>query len=161
MNYLLMFKEKVIDSINDYIVTPVNDYVVTPVNDYVVTPVNDYVVTPVNDYVVTPVIRNPINNYIVSPIQNLVKRDKYTHMDTYIDLDLDTYTTFTSYPASISSSPLLDKQLEVTYFENIQEKMYYSGLTFKASIFFFINALLPNTLKNEGHTVLENLKKND
>ena len=79
-------------------------------------------------------------------------------MDT---LDANTYTTFTSYPASISSGPLLDKPLDLTYFENIQEKMYYSGLTFKASMFFFVNAWLPNIFKDKGHIVLEHLKKND
>lgn len=146
MNYLLMFKDKVVNS------------------------VNDYVVTPVNDYLVTPIITNPINNYIVNPIQHLVRRDVYTYIDSDLDtldtldildtLDANTYTTFTSYPASISSTPLLDKP-ELTYFENIQEKMYYSGVTLKASMFFFVNAWFPNTFKDKGHNVLENLKKND
>ena len=141
MNYLLMFKERIVDSVNDYVVSPVNDYVVSPVNEYVV----------------TPVITNPINNYIVNPIQNLVKRDKYTCIDSDSDsVDINTYTTFVSYPASISSSPLLDKP-ELTYFENIQEKMYYSSLTFKASMYFFVNAWFPNTFKDEGHIVLNKI----
>jgi hypothetical protein len=135
-----MFKEKVVDSVNDYIVTPVNDYVVTPVNDYVV----------------TPIITNPINNYVVTPIQNLV--GKKESLDTEIDPNI--YTTFESYPASSESTSLLEHE-ELSYTDHLRQSMYYSGISFTASLYFFINALLPNTLKNEGHTVLENLKKND
>jgi hypothetical protein len=118
--------------------------------------VKEKLVDPVNDYVIAPVITNPLNNYIVHPIQNLVRRES----DTSDTVDASTYTTFDLYPASISSRPLLDKP-DLTYFENIQEKMYYSGVTFKASMYFFVNAWFPNTFKDEGHVVLENLKKND
>ena len=143
MNYLIMFKEKVVDSVNDYIVTPVNDYVVTPVNDYVI----------------APVITNPINNYVVTPIQNLVgKRESLDTMYTPIDPNI--YTTFGSYPASNESTSLLEHE-ELSYTDHLRQSMYYSGISFTASLYFFINALLPNTLKNEGHSVLENLKKND
>jgi hypothetical protein len=118
--------------------------------------VKERVVDPVNDYVVAPVITNPINNYIINPIQNLVKREE----EISKTLDVATYTTFDSYPPSTESMPLLDNK-EVSYFDNVKEKMYYSGLTFKASFYFFVNAWLPNIFKEEGHVVLENLKKND
>lgn len=118
--------------------------------------VKERVVNPVNDYVVAPVITNPINNYIVSPIQNLVRKDEEIPETS----DVGTYTTFEPYPPSTASMPLLDKN-EVSYFDNLKEKMYYSGVTFQASLYFFVNAWLPNIFKEEGHVVLENLKKND
>lgn len=128
------------------------------VNDYVVTPVNNYMVTPVNDYVVRPVITQPINNYVVNPIQNLV-RPKDSEENDFVR---ETYTTFDSFKADEDSSLLTqNSEVELTYLEHLRDRMYCSGVSFKASLYFFINALFPNTLKEEGYNVLEYLKKND
>lgn len=118
--------------------------------------VKEKLVDPVNDYVIAPVITNPINNYIVNPIQSLVKKEEEI-TDT---VDASIYTTFDAYPPLTESMPLLDNK-ELSYFENVKEKMYYSGLTFKASLYFFVNAWFPQSFKDEGHLILENLKKND
>jgi hypothetical protein len=115
---------------------------------------------PVNNYLVGPIITTPINNYIVNPIQNLVRKDEVSDTsDASTYTTHDSYIPFDSYPSSISSyTPLLE---ELTYADNIKQKMYYSGLTLKASMYFFVNAWFPNTFKHEGHEILENLKKND
>ena len=118
--------------------------------------VKEKLVDPVHEYVIAPVITNPINNYIVNPIQSLVKKEEEI-TDT---VDASIYTTFDAYPPSTESMPLLDNK-ELSYFENVNDKMYYSGLTFKASLYFFVNAWFPQSFKDEGHLILENLKKND
>ena len=155
MNYLIMFKKRVVNSVNDYIVEPVNDYIIEPVNDYII--------EPVNDYIVEPVITNPINNYIVTPIQHLVsKKELIETLDssTCTTIDPNIYTTFESYPASNESTSLLE-HAELSYTDHLKQSMYYSKMSFKASIYFFINGLFPNTLTDEGYKILENLKKND
>jgi hypothetical protein len=136
----------------------IKEGIITPVTNYVVSPVKDYVVSPVKDYIITPVITNPINNFIVNPIQNLVGKKEVVEIgnsNMYTTLDPTIYTTFWSYPVS-----LLEHE-KVSYTEHLRQSMYYSGVSFTASLYFFINALLPNTLQNKGHAVLENLKKND
>ena len=134
------------------------------VNDYVVTPVNDYMVTPVNDYVVKPVITRPINNYVVNPIQNLVMSKHSDEEDDDIFVR-ETYTTFDSLKSDENSSLLTNnseiENSESTYLEHLKHRMYCSSLSLKASFYFFINGLFPNTLKEEGYNVIEHLKKND
>jgi hypothetical protein len=133
------------------------------IKEGIITPVKDYVVSPVKDYIITPVITNPINNFIVNPIQNLVGKKEVVEIgnsNMYTTLDPTIYTTFWSYPVSTKSSSLLEHE-KVSYTEHLRQSMYYSGVSFTASLYFFINALLPNTLQNKGHAVLENLKKND
>jgi hypothetical protein len=146
MNYIRLAKDKIVGQVNDYVVTPVNDYVVTPVNDYVV----------------NPVITQPINNYVVSPIQNLVRPKQYEEDDDiYVR---ETYTTFGSFKSE-ESSLLTNKSendiIEISYIEHLKDRMYCSGISLKASLYFFINAIFPNTLKDDGYNALEYLKKND
>lgn len=144
MNYIRLAKDKIVDQVNDYVITPVNDYMVTPVNDYVV----------------RPVITQPINNYVVTPIQNLVRSKEPDE-----DFVQETYTTFDYFKQDENSSLLTKNSeadiIEPNYLEHLRDRMYCSGVSFKASLYFFINALFPNTLKEEGYNVLEYLKKND
>lgn len=122
------------------------------------------IVDPVNDYVIAPVITNPINNYVVNPIQNLVRK-KEEQEDEDEDEDIfvkeHEFEPYPPYPPSTLSTPLLENKEECTYFDNVKEKLYYSGVSFKASFYFFVNAWFPNYLKDEAYTILENLKKND
>lgn len=150
MNYIILTRDKIMN----------------PVNEYVVKPVNNYIVTPVNDYIVEPVITKPITNYVVNPIHTLVHGKEHTY--DFIDDSQDTYTTFDSLPSYTNKpdeclSEELEEKENISYVEHLKEKMYYSSLSFKASIYFFINAWLPNTLKDKGEHVLETeiLKKND
>lgn len=138
MNYIRLARDKIVDN--------------------VMTPVNDYVVTPVNDYVVNPVITQPINNYVVTPIQNLVK-PKEEEEPVFVR---ETYTTFDEFQSDENSSLLTkNSELELSYLDHLKDRMYCSSLSLKASFYFFINALFPNTLKEEGYNILEHLKKND
>jgi hypothetical protein len=136
------------------------------VNDYVVTPVNNYVVTPVNDYVVNPVITQPINNYVVNPIHNLVRPKQCGDGDSDCDSIFvrETYTTFDSFKSeetSLLTNHSENDKVDISYLEHLKDRMYCSGVSLKASFYFFINALFPNTLKEEGYQTLEYLKKND
>jgi hypothetical protein len=122
-----------------------------------INPVNNYVFTPVNEYVVDPVITRPINKYLVNPIQKLVNPETPD-----IDTVQDTYTTFDSFQSDESVSLLNNEEVnETTYLEHLRYRMYCSGLSLKASFYFFINGWFPNTLKDEGYNTLEYLKKND
>lgn len=150
MNYIRLATDKIVDQVNNYVVNPVNHYVVIPVNDYVV----------------TPVITTPINNFVVNPIHNFV-RSKRDDNDNDDDTDIfvrERYTTFDSFKteeASVLSNNSEIENSEPSYLEHLRARMYCSSLSLKASVYFFINGLFPNTLKEEGYNVLEYLKKTD
>jgi len=138
------------------------DKIVGQVNNYVVTPVNNYVVTPVNDYVVNPVITQPINNYVVNPIHNLVRPKQYDDEDDiYVRETYTTFDSFKSEESSLLTNNSESVQQDISYLEHLKDRMYCSGVSLKASFYFFINAFFPNTLKEEGYQTLEYLKKND
>ena len=129
--------------------------------DNIVTPVNDYMVTPVNDYVVKPVITTPINNYVVTPIQNLVTPKELDKPEEQVFVR-ETYTTFDELHSDENSSLLTqNSEVDLSYLDHLKDRMYCSSLSLKASFYFFINGLFPNTLKEEGYNILEHLKKND
>lgn len=141
MNYIRLAKDKIVDNI--------------------VTPVNDYMVTPVNDYVVKPVITTPINNYVVTPIQNLVTPKELDKPEEQVFVR-ETYTTFDELHSDENSSLLTqNSEVDLSYLDHLKDRMYCSSLSLKASFYFFINGLFPNTLKEEGYNILEHLKKND
>lgn len=145
------------------------DRIMNPVNEYVVKPVNNYIVEPVNNYIVEPVITKPITNYVVNPIHTLVHgKDEYAY--DFIDTSPERYTTFDSFNSHNTNTGKDEDSLieeseyeETSYLDHLKEKMYYSSLSLKASVYFFINAWLPNTLKDKGEHLLEReiLKKND